>query len=679
MNMETPVLIRLDCSEPECNKNFVNKRNLTTHMKRFHMIVNAVSNSPIVNTVRTLFSAENGHDIQTPSTQGASDGSINSPKVTSVGLFQCDECTYEVEIKDELMKHKIEKHDKAYTAGSVNNDDSLDGEEIVHLMEMEDMTTAKDVANREAEEKIVNSFVENAFKVINHEEEEDNTKCHNCDLKEEVITDKDSMLDTKETMIAEKTATVNGLMQRVKKLEEEKAVLKKKVEQTDKLKETLSTRNKEISNLKVDIHTKDQLLAHAIKTTEADKHTEVIVDAALKKCKKCKFTAPNMNVLGLHMENDHQYEFECTECSNKFPFKNQLKIHRREVHEEGTFSCFVCNNRFKTHKELKQHIQKKCKSQNTANQTTVVNKQIVHKHNEDILEEDEHKCTMCSKITNNQVSLIHHINTAHMPKKDKCDSCGQEFENKSTLIEHIVEKHTVKGTQIIQRHVCKVCNVEVHGEESKNNHMCRKHMDACSFCKKKFYSREAMQEHICSMHPFKSVDDQLLANKRKTVECNHGVDCYRARRGRCWFKHSLPVNMIPHGVQGQLQQGEQQGQVQQQGHLQGRVQQQVQQQGHPQGRVQQQGHHQGQVQQQQQVQQQGHSQAQWQGQQQDQGEQGQGQWHQQKGRRRGQANNSTRSQQYCRYQETCFKGPQACNFKHIQQNFLQVNQSQNPQ
>ena len=46
--------------------------------------------------------------------------------------------------------------------------------------------------------------------------------------------------------------------------------------------------------------------------------------------------------------------------------------------------------------------------------------------------------------------------------------------------------------------------------------------------------------------------------------------------------------MIPQGVQGQLQQGEQQGQVQQQGHPQGRPQQQVQQQGHIQGHAQQQ-------------------------------------------------------------------------------------------
>ena len=95
------------------------------------------------------------------------------------------------------------------------------------------------------------------------------------------------------------------------------------------MKETVFTKNKEISNLKVQINTKDQLLAHTKTDTG---HVDLLQEneaVDVKKCKKCLFTAPNMNVLGLHMENDHQYKFECNECGKKFPFKNQLKLHRR--------------------------------------------------------------------------------------------------------------------------------------------------------------------------------------------------------------------------------------------------------------------------------------------------------------------------------------------------------------
>ena len=170
------------------------------------------------------------------------------------------------------------------------------------------------------------------------------------------------------------------------------------------------------------------------------------------------------------------------------------------------------------------------------------------------------------------------------PLRTKCDSSGQEFENKEILIKHIVDNHTVMGTHVIQRHICKVCNVEVHGEEAKSNHSCRKPPFTCSYCKQSFFSQEAQKIHICEQHQNKSVTEQLRALKRKTVECTHGVNCYRARRGRCWFKHTIPVQVSPHVGQGQ--QGTDQAQVQQPDAGRQVLQ--------PQGQVQQQGQGQGQ-------------------------------------------------------------------------------------
>ena len=102
---------------------------MTKHKDKFHMMVNAVSRSPIVNTVRTLFSGDK--DIGTPSTQGTSDGSVNSPKVMSDGFFQCDECTYEFTIKEELLKHKLEKHESPKASESVDNDKSQSEKELI--------------------------------------------------------------------------------------------------------------------------------------------------------------------------------------------------------------------------------------------------------------------------------------------------------------------------------------------------------------------------------------------------------------------------------------------------------------------------------------------------------------------------------------------------------------------
>ena len=96
--------------------------------------------------------------------------------------------------------------------------------------------------------------------------------------------------------------------------------------------------------------------------------------------------------IGLHIENDHQYDVQCTDCNNKLNFESRVKSTKgkfitREVHYKEIFVCFICNEKFRTHKELKQHIQKRCKSS--------APKQIVHKHDDEIHKEDEHKCPMC--------------------------------------------------------------------------------------------------------------------------------------------------------------------------------------------------------------------------------------------------------------------------------------------
>ena len=120
-----------------------------------------------------------------------------------------------------------------------------------------------------------------------------------------------------------------------------------------------------------------------------------------KNCKKCSFSPPKMKVLGLHIENDHQYEFQCSNCNNNYHFKNRLKTHKREVHYKATFVCLVCDEKFRTHKKLQQQIQKQS--------MTSAPKQIVHKHNDEMHKENEHKCPMCPKITNKQVSLAQHV------------------------------------------------------------------------------------------------------------------------------------------------------------------------------------------------------------------------------------------------------------------------------
>ena len=238
------------------------------------------------------------------------------------------------------------------------------------------------------------------------------------------------------------------------------------------------------------------------------------------------------------------------------------------------------------------------------------------------------------------------MNTMHKVIIEKCDTCGLGFESREVLIKHIVDNHTVSGTQEIPRFICKVCNVEVHNNINRDNHICRKPQWACDWCKQELFSSEARKTHICAKHRFKSVEEQLRVQKRSQTECTNGAQCWRAARNRCWFKHSQPVNVFPQQGQGvQGQEGSVQPGLVEPGH--GR--QGPSQQGQWQTRRRRQG--------------QG-----WQGQ----GQQGPGQQEQgQQGQER-----QRQKQFYCRYQETCFKGAAECSFKHFPVGFHQTNQSQ---
>ena len=402
--IKTPV--KASCNVPKCNKTLKNKKNLTSHMEKVHRVVTAISDSPPANTVRTLFTVDNS-----PSTQGNSAGAVNSPKVRSEGCYQCGKCGKGYKTQEEATEH-MKIHDEAIIIAdndTVSKDDEAVALDLANMADVIESRASVEVDNIEhvqnmvTVDSIVDNFVDNAYKAMNPSSETGVTQCHECVCKDENLVKFHKLLDEKEALIVEKSATVIGLAQKVKTLTDEKTATSKKLKEAENLKKMMTEKNKIISNLKAEKQTKDGMLAITKEKSvevqtevEEEIDEEVLLDREIKKCKKCTFTANNMQLLGLHMENDHAYSFQCAECDEKFPFKNQLKLHRREIHEEGTFSCFVCNTNFKTHKELKLHIQKKCKTSSTSKQAA-----IVHKHNEDILEEDEHKCPMCPKITNN--------------------------------------------------------------------------------------------------------------------------------------------------------------------------------------------------------------------------------------------------------------------------------------
>ena len=238
----TPVMNKVDCNVPKCNKTLKNLKNLNSHMEKVHKVFLSITQSPLANTVRTLFSGDNE---ALPSTQGNSSGAVNSPKVRTEGAFQCGACEKEYSTSMDLKEHMkvhVNVNDKAEAA--IQRDDFMpDDQDLVDIAEdIEMQEAAKEVEANGAEvikmvtvDKIVDSFVDNAYRAMNPQQDAEKEICHDCGLKEEVINERGRAIDDREAKLIEKAATVSGLGLRVKKLSVDNTLLRKKLKQTDKL------------------------------------------------------------------------------------------------------------------------------------------------------------------------------------------------------------------------------------------------------------------------------------------------------------------------------------------------------------------------------------------------------------------------------------------------------------
>ena len=199
----TPVQPKLDCSVPKCNKTLKNQKNLTSHLEKVHKVVNAISQSSLANSVRTLFTGENAH---LPSTQGNSSGQVNSPKVRSKGTFKCGACEKDFSTNEDAKEH-MKTHDNAVMAEesiTIQDDEEVEQEIASIAEDMEFERVPQEVENLVMVDRIVDSFVENAYQAMNPSEERNESFCHECFCKDQVINNYKKLLDEKDSLITEK-------------------------------------------------------------------------------------------------------------------------------------------------------------------------------------------------------------------------------------------------------------------------------------------------------------------------------------------------------------------------------------------------------------------------------------------------------------------------------------------
>ena len=116
-------------------------------------------------------------------------------------------------------------HDDASMAEkSVNIEDDKEAErEIISIAEdLEFKRVAQKVENLVMVDTIVDNFIESAYQAMNPSEANEESGCHECYCKDQVISEYRKLLDEKDSLITEKTAAITGYQQMLKKLTSER-------------------------------------------------------------------------------------------------------------------------------------------------------------------------------------------------------------------------------------------------------------------------------------------------------------------------------------------------------------------------------------------------------------------------------------------------------------------------
>ena len=230
----------VDCSVTECRKQKVGgyktKKGLTDHMQRWHKAAVDVL-SPMAATARTLFN--NMDKDLLPSTQWNSNGQVNSPKVVSEGRFQCGACGIKEICNDELTLH-MKVHIQPISneqdniiideSGNSINDvpDNVINDVPDNVISSEDDSQLVEIANLITMDKIVDLFVDIAFREMQPNNAVPTEKSHECTCTDKVIVNKESLLNKKESLLVESNTKLNEMKNAITEKEKNVKVAKEK-------------------------------------------------------------------------------------------------------------------------------------------------------------------------------------------------------------------------------------------------------------------------------------------------------------------------------------------------------------------------------------------------------------------------------------------------------------------
>ena len=243
------------------------------------------------------------------------------------------------------------------------------------------------------------------------------------------------------------------------------------------------------------------------------------------KCDLCDFTTHTKKYICDHKFREHSVKGsqlkakkkfnECPDCSQVFPSKRSLNIHKETFHDSGLsqydqFNCDDCNDVFTNPNHLLRH------AQHTHQKIPFIFKNLA-----------KYSCTQCNIVFMSEGLFKSHLSQYH-PQNPRIDR--------------------VKGQGLNEVHACKQCDKTFKSPIHYSEHVKVVHEKStpfhCELCTRKFGTRWVLKNHVAMVHTRETCNicGQLQYNSfylKKHKASIHGIipaGSYRCTQCTEWFK-----------------------------------------------------------------------------------------------------------------------------------------------
>ncbi|XP_059607698.1 zinc finger protein 62 homolog [Phlebotomus argentipes] len=241
-------------------------------------------------------------------------------------------------------------------------------------------------------------------------------------------------------------------------------------------------------------------------------------------CDICGKNCYNKQSFDGHMfSHTNEKSVKCSKCPKMFKSVKHVKVHEKIVHDEvKLYFCVVCSKVYKSKHVFKNHLDAQHRG-----------------FPMEIIDGRPMTCTACKEVFHTIKTLKEHIRIHADERPFECPECGKGFKQRRVLKAHIVGLHgcTDKPSRILK---CPQCGKGCRGKTYLNLHLATHTIDApfeCALCAKTFKLKSHVQQHVMrhskerKTYPCKTCGMQLVSlrsHRRHEAKCDRdkkGVKC----------------------------------------------------------------------------------------------------------------------------------------------------------